>query len=205
MQQQLHIDGPASALRSFVLAHGVGAGMHTPFLNFFAEGLAERGVRVIRFEFPYMARFRETKKREPPDPQAVLEKAWLDVIASLGDKNLVIGGKSMGGRIASMVADRAGVRGLVCLGYPFHPVGKPEKLRVEHLQSLKTRALIVQGERDPFGHRDEVAGYNLSAAVRVAWIEDGDHDLKPRKSSGRTQEENWRAALDEMARFVDSF
>lgn len=203
MQPQLHIDGLASP-HNFVLAHGAGAGMHTPFLNFFADGLAERGIKVVRFEFPYMARFRETKRREPPDPQAVLEKAWLGVIASLGGANLVIGGKSMGGRIASMVADRAGVRGLVCLGYPFHPVGKPEKLRVEHLQTLRIPTLIVQGERDPFGNRDEVAGYNLSAAVRIAWIEDGDHDLKPRKSSGRTQEGNWQTALDEVGRFIES-
>jgi predicted alpha/beta-hydrolase family hydrolase len=199
-----HIDGPASSPRAVVLAHGAGAGMHTPFLDFFAEGLAARAVRVVRFEFPYMERIRQTGKREPPDSQRVLEKTWLDVIAALGGPGLVIGGKSMGGRIASMVADQAGVLGLVCLGYPFHAVGKPERLRVEHLHTLKTPALIVQGQRDPFGNRDEVAGYGLSPAVRVAWMEDGDHDLKPRKWAGRTQEENWRAALDEVARFIES-
>src|ERR1700683_2872759 len=112
-----------------------------------------------------------------------------------GTKKLVIGGKSMGGRIASLVADDAGVDGLVCLGFPFHPVGKPDKLRVEHLGKIKTPTLIVQGERDPFGSREEVAGYKLSAAVRIEWLVDGDHSFKPRKSSGRTEERNWETAL----------
>jgi uncharacterized protein len=204
MSSKLHIDGPPAAPRTLILAHGAGAGMHTPFMNFFAEALAERGIRVVRFEFPYMERFRQTGKRQPPDPQRVLEQAWLDVVAASGGPRVVIGGKSMGGRLASMVADQAGVAGLVCLGYPFHPVGKPERLRVEHLEALRTPALIVQGERDPFGSREEVAGYKLSSAIRVAWIADGDHDLKPRKSSGRTQQENWQTALDEVARFIES-
>jgi len=95
------------------------------------------------------------------------------VIAQLGAKNLVIGGKTMGGRIASMVADEAGVAGLICLGYPFHPVGKPERLRVEHLRGLKTPALIVQGDRDPFGSKSDVGAYGLSEAVQVHWLPDG--------------------------------
>ena len=122
----------------------------------------------------------------------------------LGHERLVIGGKSMGGRIASLVADEAGVAGLVCLGYPFHPVGKPDQLRVEHLQTIKTPTLIVQGERDPFGTREEVARYKLSKAVRVAWMTDGDHSFKPRKSSGRTERQNWEAALNEVAAFLEA-
>jgi len=100
--------------------------MDTPFLTFFANRLAERGIRVVRFEFPYMASFRKTGKRKPADREAVLRETWLRVIELVGRMNLVIGGKSMGGRIASLIADEAGIQGLVCLGYPFHPVGKPD-------------------------------------------------------------------------------
>ena len=102
----------------------------------------------------------------------------------------MIGGKSMGGWIDSTVADDAGVAGLVCLGYPFHPVGKPERLRIEHLRDLKTPALIVQGERDPFGSKSDVAAYELPETVQVHWLPDGDLGFEPRKASGRTEGEN---------------
>ena len=198
---ELLIDGPKRASHSIVLAHGAGAAMDTPFMNFFAEGLAEHGLRVVRFEFPYMAKRRTTGKGGPPDREPVLRETWLKVIEKLGD-GLIIGGKSMGGRIASLVADEAGVAGLVCLGYPFHPVGKSDRLRVEHLQTIKTPTLILQGERDPFGNRDEVAGYKLSRAARVYWLKDGDHSFKPRKSSGRTERQNWEEAQQELLRFI---
>src|SRR5476651_446073 len=120
--------------------------MDTPFMNFFATALADRGFRVVRFEFPYMAAKRITGKSKPPDRELVLRETWLKVIEKLGHEGLVIGGKSMGGRIASLVADAAGVAGLVCLGYPFHPVGKRDKVRVEHLRAIKTPTLIIQGE-----------------------------------------------------------
>jgi predicted alpha/beta-hydrolase family hydrolase len=106
-------------------------------------------------------------------------------------------------RAASMVADEAGVAGLVCLGYPFHPVGKADKLRVEHLKSIKAPTLIVQGERDAFGTREDVAGYKLSKSVRVAWMPDGDHSFRPRKLSGRTEEQNWEMAVEEITAFVE--
>src|SRR5262249_14451098 len=156
------------ASRTIALAHGAGAGMDSPFMEFFATGLARRGFRVVRFEFPYKAGERGTGKKKPPDREPVLRQTWLKVVAMLGPEGLVIGGKSMGGRIGSLVADDAGVAGLVCLGYPFHPVGKPEQLRVEHPRTIRTRTLILQGERDPFGSREEVAGYKLSPAVQVA-------------------------------------
>jgi predicted alpha/beta-hydrolase family hydrolase len=176
--------------------------MDTPFMDFFAKGLSKQGLRVVRFEFPYMASYRSTGKRKPTDRQDVLQTTWLRVVEMLGAKGLVIGGKSMGGRIASLIADEAGVAGLVCLGYPFHPVAKPDQLRVEHLRTIKTPTLILQGERDPFGSREEVAGYKLPRRIRVAWLKDGDHSFKPRKSSGRTGAENWQAALGEIERFV---
>lgn len=133
----LHPDGPTTAPVTIVLAHGAGAGMDTPFMTFFAEGLAAAGFRVVRFEFPYMAQRRQTGKQRPPDREPLLRQTWLSVIEQLGAKNLIIGGKSLGGRIASLVADEAGVSGLVCLGYPFHPVGKPERLPVQRAQRIE--------------------------------------------------------------------
>lgn len=195
-------NGPKNADKTVVLAHGAGASMDSEFMEFFAAGLAEQGLRVARFEFPYMIKRREDGKRRPPDRAPVLLETYLNIAAELGPENLIVGGKSMGGRIASMIADEAGVAGLVCLGYPFHPPGKPDKLRTEHLAELKTPALILQGERDPFGKRDEVAGYALSKAIKVDFLPDGDHDLKPRKASGRTREENWADVADRMAVFI---
>ena len=129
-------------------------------------------------------------------------ETWRRVIATVGGGRLVIGGKSMGGRIASMLADDVDAHGLVCLGYPFHPPGKPEKLRTAHLLGLQTPTLIVQGTRDPFGKREEVEGYGLSAAIRLVWLSDGDHSFKPRKSSGRTEEQNLGEAIAAISEFV---
>lgn len=195
-------DGPETAALTLALAHGAGAPMDSPAMAAFAEGLAARGLRVVRFEFPYMAARRDGGRRKPPDREPLLLEAWRGVIARLGPERLAIGGKSMGGRMASLLADEAGVRALVCLGYPFHPPGKPERLRTAHLEALRTPALIAQGTRDPFGRRDEVDGYRLSPAIRLHWAEDGDHDLKPRKASGRSQEQNWTEAMDAIAGFL---
>jgi predicted alpha/beta-hydrolase family hydrolase len=196
-------DGPEDAPVTLVLAHGAGAPMISPFLNTVSRGVAQGGLRVARFEFPYMHARRQGGRRGAPDRGPVLEEAWLEAIASLGGgARLVIGGKSLGGRIASMVADRAGVRGLVCLGYPFHPPGKPERLRTKHLEDLTTPALIVQGTRDIFGSRADVAGYRLSKAIRVTWIEDGDHSFKPRASSGRTESQNLAEAIARVCEFL---
>jgi len=198
----LLIDGPADAQRTIALAHGAGAPMDSPFMEAFAEGLAIGGFRVARFEFPYMAERRVTGKKRPPNPARILIETWMSVIEELGADNLVIGGKSMGGRIASMVADEAGVKGLACLGYPFHPPGKPEKLRVEHLQDLKTPALFLQGTRDTLGNFDEAGGYSLSSSIRFHWLEDGDHGFKPRKASGRTETQNWEEAISALSGFA---
>ena len=195
-------DGPTSAKWTLALAHGAGAGMDTSFMNAFAKGIAQASFRVARFEFPYMAARRESGRRGPPDREPVLRATWLKVVELLGAKRLIIGGKSMGGWIASMIAEEAGVAGLVCLGYPFHPVGKPDRLRVEHLRAISTPTLIVQGERDPFGDREEVARYELSGSITVRWAEDGDHNFKPRKSSGRTERQNWDWAIEEVLAFI---
>jgi len=197
-------DGPADAPRTIVLAHGAGAGMHAPFLAAFAAGLADFGLRVGRFNFPYMARSQRSGTPRPPDREPVLRAAWLQVVTTLGRRGLIIGGKSLGGRIASLIAAEAGVAGLVCLGYPFHPVGQPDRLRVAPLQSLTTPTLIVQGTRDPFGTRDEVAGYALPPVVRLHWLADGNHDFAPRRASGHTQQQHWAAAISAVAAFCEA-
>ena len=203
---RLLLDGPEDAPLTVVLAHGAGAPMDSPFMNAFAEGLAAAGLRVARFEFPYMQLRRETGGRRRPDCAPLLIDAWRAVIGRLGGAaDLVIGGKSLGGRIASMMADDEGARGLVCLGYPFHAPGRaasPERLT--HLATLKTPALIVQGARDVPGACAEVAGYGLSPAIRVAWIEDGDHSLKPRKSGGRPEAQNLAEGVEALVEFVGS-
>lgn len=186
-----------------VLAHGAGAPMDSEFMNAIAERLGDVDVEVVRFEFEYMAKRREDGRRRPPDRMPKLVARFEEVIAEAGPPSqLVIGGKSMGGRIASMIADQAGVAGLLCLGYPFHPPGKPERLRTDHLEALKTPALIVQGTRDPFGSRTEVAQYSLSPSIELAWIEDGDHSLKPRKKSGRSLSQNLDEAAGAAVRFI---
>jgi predicted alpha/beta-hydrolase family hydrolase len=197
------IDGPERAPNTLILAHGAGAPMDSPFLETIAKGLGERGIRVVRFEFPYMHARREGR-RPPPDRQPVLLDAWRRVIdAEGGGSSVAIGGKSLGGRMASLIADEVGARSLVCLGYPFHPPGKPERLRVAHLESIRTPTLIVQGTRDPLGSRDEIDGYALSAKIRVCWLEDGEHSFKPRVKSGRTEAQNLGAAVDAVAEFLD--
>jgi uncharacterized protein len=198
-------DGPAGAKDVLVLAHGAGGAMDTPFLNSVAGGVAACGIRVVRFEFPYMARRREEGKRGAPDREPILLDAWRSAIAELGGgERVVIGGKSLGGRMASLVADEVHARGLVCLGYPFHPPGNREKLRTKHLLALQTRTLIIQGERDPFGGRDEVAGYELSPKIRVEWMPDGDHSFRPRASSGTTEKGNLSAAIALVCQFVSN-
>lgn len=201
-------DGPARAPLTLVLAHGAGAPMDSPFMNAVASGIAKNGFRVLRFEFPYMRSRRDAGRKKPPDRGPVLEEAWREAIREAagkkGAKAVVIGGKSMGGRIASMVAEESGVAGLVCLGYPFHPPGQPKKLRVAHLEKLKTPALIVQGERDAFGTRDEISLYSLSRKIRISFLPDGDHSFKPRASSGRTEKQNLEEAVALVSEFLGS-
>ncbi len=197
------IDGPDGAAANLILAHGAGAGIDTPFFDTLSTALVEQGVRVIRFEFPYMSRRRATGKKLAPDRAPVLLDAYRAAVAAQRDaRPLYVGGKSMGGRIASMLADELGVAGLICFGYPFHPPGRPDRLRVAHLKTLATPALILQGTRDPFGGLDEVPGYGLSPAIRIEWLEDGDHGFYPRKSSGFSQVEHWHAAAERAASFI---
>ena len=178
--------------------------MDSPFLETMANGLAGKGIRVGRFEFPYMQKRRRGEGRRPPDRGPVLERAWTETLERFGNPaTLVIGGKSMGGRIASMIAAAAGVAGLVCLGYPFHPPGKPDRARTAHLADLRTPTLIVQGTRDPFGTPEEIAAYGLPSSIRVHYLEDGDHSFVPRRKSGRTIDRNLTEAIETVAAFVE--
>ncbi len=196
-------DGPSSAKVTLVLAHGAGAPMDSPFMQSMAEGLAERGIRVVRFEFPYMAARRSDGKRSAPNRMPVLEAAYRDVVAQLPKrKRLFVGGKSMGGRVAVHVADALGARGVVALGYPFHPPQQPDKLRLEPLRQLRSSCLIVQGTRDALGSRAEVESFALPAHFRVHWLEDGDHSFEPRKPSGRTVAQNMAEVMQAVASFV---
>lgn len=200
---ELLIDGPAEAARTLVLAHGAGAPMDSPFMATIARGLAGRELRVVRFEFPYMRRRGAGARGGPPDPTPVLLERWRAVIAALGGgAGLVIGGKSLGGRMASMLADETAVAGLVCLGYPFHPPGHSARARVAHLAELRTPTLIVQGTRDVLGLPEEIDGYRLSPRIRIVYLADGDHSFKPRASSGRTAEQNLATAVEAVATFV---
>ncbi|MGB5811248.1 MAG: alpha/beta family hydrolase [Polyangiales bacterium] len=197
-------DGPADAKMRLVLAHGAGAPMDSPFMDTLATAIAEHGVAVIRFEFEYMAKRRVDGKRRGPDRGPKLLAQFRDIVATLGDPSrLVVGGKSMGGRIASMVADDLGVAGVTCFGYPFHPPGKPDRLRTAHLEALRSPCLIVQGTRDRFGTPEEVDTYPLAPTISVTWVEDGDHSLKPRKKSGRTEAQNMAEAAASATRFID--
>ena len=196
---------PGSTALTLVLAHGAGGPMDSPFMKTIAEGVARAGIRVARFEFPYMRRRRETGKGGAPDSGPVLMQAWRNAVERFdGGSRLVIGGKSLGGRIASMIADQAGVRGLVCLGYPFHPPGKPDQTRTRHLEQLRTPALILQGTRDAFGKPADIARYKLSPAIRLDWLEDGDHSFKPRARSGRTEAGNLGEAIERISEFMRS-
>lgn len=203
-------DGPENADITFVFAHGAGAAMDSKFMERVAQGLGEKDIRVIRFEFPYMQKRRETGKKRPPDRTPKLLKAWREVIEDLGGADkLFIGGKSLGGRMATMVAQElesegTPLKGVCVTGYPFHPLGKSEAeyLRIDHLMKLKTPTLICQGARDSFGWWDEVVEYGLPDSIDFHWAEDGDHDLKPRVLSGRTMKENQMEAIDALAAWL---
>jgi len=201
LSQSLLVDGPKSP--RLILAHGAGAPMDSDFMAQMTTLLTDRGVGVVRFEFPYMAQRRHGGSKRPPNRQAELLEYWAKVIQCVGDSTqLFIGGKSMGGRMATMLADEQGVKGLVCLGYPFHPQGKPEKTRIEHLRNLATPALFVQGSRDALGSRDEVRDYELPKSITMNWLEDGNHDLKPRVKSGYNHEQHLMSAADSIAAFI---
>ncbi|WP_111656193.1 alpha/beta family hydrolase [Isoalcanivorax indicus] len=196
----------ASPRATLLLAHGAGAGQDSEAMIALTDALTAAGITVVRFEFPYMVRRRQDGRRRPPDRQPVLLAAFAAALAQVAadprcTRPLLVGGKSMGGRMATllMAGDEApaDVAGVVCFGYPFHPPGKPERLRLDHWPALTVPLLVCQGERDTFGSRAEVEGYAreglLPDAVRLLWLADANHDLTPRKASGLTRADHLQA------------
>ena len=203
----------AEPLACILLAHGAMAPMDSTFLETLSAALTGLGVCVRRFEFTYMAERRSGgKKRPPPRAERLVDEyraAVEQVKAKDGsDMPLIIGGKSLGGRVASMVADdmfaTGKVAGLACLGYPFHPPKKPDQLRTAHLAELACPALILQGERDPFGTPSEIDTYGIDPRINLHWIGDGDHDFGPRGRSGFTKKGNIEAAARAIRDFANS-
>ena len=210
MRSRFVVDGPKTAPVTLLLAHGAGGAMDSPAMAAIAGALAATGLRVARFEFGYMAARREGQRRPPPRAERLAPEYRAAVAELNATGPLVIGGKSMGGRVASMLADElydeGRIAGLLCLGYPFHPPGKPDQLRTEHLKRLRAPTLICQGTRDPFGARAEIESYSLPKTIEILWLEDGDHDLKPRKRiSGFSAADHLRtvgAAVGEWSRRI---
>ncbi len=203
--------GSSSAKTTILLAPGAGAPMTSPWMERVSALLAEAGVRARRFDFSYMTARLAGARRPPPKAEALIGEYEAAVAAALAetraDGQLLIGGKSLGGRVASLAAqtlfDAGQIAGLVCLGYPFHPPKQPEQLRTKHLKALTCPTLILQGERDPFGVPSDVAGYGLAPAIGVHWLTDGDHDLAPRKRSGASLEGNLAEAVRAIATFAE--
>ncbi|MDX1589220.1 MAG: alpha/beta family hydrolase [Oleiphilaceae bacterium] len=203
------VTGPDGPL--LVLAHGAGAPMDSGPMGELTEALNRAGIRVLRFEFPYMVKTRQDGRRRPPDRAPVLMDSWHQALelarGYLGaGERLFVGGKSMGGRMASHLLCGPGVAvdlaGGLCFGYPFHPPGKPGGWRTGHFPTLQRPLWIAQGERDPFGRRAEVSGLvELPDPVHIHWAHDADHDLVPAKRSGLTK----RHLLDQVAAAANAF
>ena len=196
-------DGPL-----FLFAHGAGASCQSEWMTNVAQLLAKQGIRVARFNFPYMQIRLQQGTRRPPDRAPKLVEFFSQLIIDC-KQPVFIGGKSMGGRIASMV-DALGdeqlnkiIKGVICMGYPFHPQDKPEKLRIEHLFNINSPLLICQGKRDKLGTEQEVMNYYLPLKINWCWLEDGDHDFKPRVKSGFKQQQHLFKASNSIAYFIN--
>ena len=196
-------NGPTDATLTVLLAHGAGAGMDTPFMNAIAEGLGTLGWKVKRFEFPYMEKSRERGKKSPPNSLPKLQEAFFAEINACAGP-VVLAGKSMGGRVATTVLESSTAIGCVALGYPFHPPGKPASLRIEHLQSIQKPFLVLQGERDPFGKKEEFPNDWLPNGAELHWIPDGEHSFKARKKSEATTEGNLQLAVQHIHHLAPS-
>ena len=195
-----------------VLAHGAGADMDHEFMETITSHLNLHRINVIRFNFPYMEKRAEDGKRRPPDRMPKLIDCYLNLLSAIDTQlPLFISGKSMGGRVAATLMNESivgsvfpQINGGICLGYPFHPQKQPEKLRLEPLQVNQKKLLIVQGERDALGNKDEIAHYDISTLCQVLFLPDGDHNLKPRVKSGFTPQQHIKTTIQAIVRFIDA-
>ncbi len=198
-----HVETVENAIATIIFAHGAGANMHSDFIEDVSKQFLDLQLNVVRFNFPYMTQRGIDGKRRPPNKMDVLKESFQQVIDAVDARLPVfIGGKSMGSRVAAMLSEQEVVRGVFCLGYPFHPQKKPEKLRLEPLQEGDTPTLIIQGSRDALGNRDEIKEYLLGPNVEVVFVEDGDHDLKPRVKSGFTHQGHKQQAVNLIKAFI---
>lgn len=193
-----------------LLAHGAGAPMDSDFMNELSGYIEQSDIAVIRFEFPYMHERRLTGKKRPPDRAPKLLQCFREAIILVKqrfpDVPLFIGGKSMGGRMASMISaepqTKEHIKGCACFGYPYHAPGKPEKVRNEHFAELCVPLIVLQGDRDAFGTKSEIESYAVFDSVQHEWLLDGNHDFKPRKAAGITQQENIQRAAHKTADWI---
>ncbi|MEP4891623.1 MAG: alpha/beta family hydrolase [Aliiglaciecola sp.] len=206
---KLLIDSPEKPFARFIFAHGAGANKHSDFMQQIATLLCQGGVEVVRFDFPYMLRAAEKNKRQPPDRANILLQDFTEIVDGADTKlPLFVGGKSMGGRMASMLESESegkgveAIKGVICLGYPFHPPGKPEKLRTAHLYDARLPILIIQGERDTFGNRSQVESYQLPNNIDIQFLAAADHSFVPLKSTGIGPDEHIRSAVHRMIKFM---
>jgi len=207
-----------NAKAQVIFAHGAGANMSHEFMDEISLLLNGAGINVLRFNFPFMDKRTLTGIKYPPDRMPKLLVCYEDVIGYVvkqlasNELPLFIGGKSMGSRVAAALT--AGpdelaphllnkISGVFCLGYPFHPAKKPDKLRLEPLVNANKPVLIVQGDRDTLGNKAEIIGYQLAEHCQCIFLEDGDHSLKPRVKSGFTQREHMNTAVEEIVLFID--
>lgn len=199
-------EGAVDAPVRILLAHGAGAGMEHTFLAELSRLLAGPEIEVVRFNFPYMTKRAQDGKRRPPDRQPLLLEHWRQMVREFAHPRLFLAGKSMGGRMAAELyhdgGDAMNAAGLLILGYPFHPPAKPDRWRGDVLKQIKVPTLLLQGERDTFGSRAELAEFPFSPNVSVHWLTDGDHGFKPRKVSGVSEQENMQYAADTIKYFV---
>ncbi|MEE4010709.1 alpha/beta family hydrolase [Roseibium sp. FZY0029] len=201
------------AVATLLLAHGAGAAMDSAFMNKLSAALAREGIAAARFEFAYMAGRRTGGPKKPPpraDKLIAEFQTALQSVLGQSDGPLLIGGKSMGGRVAAMLAGGGSlpgrVKGVACFGYPFHPTGKAEaEWRLLPLQDAKRPVLVLQGDRDPFGSKAELDEVTLPAHVSLSYLEDGNHDFGPRGKSPATLDGNITLAAEAVRAFVDGF
>lgn len=194
-----------------ILAHGAGAPADSDFMLELAQALERNGISVVRFEFPYMQKRRSDGRKRPPDRQPKLLECFSEVVKQVRQaiperSRVLVGGKSMGGRMASVLASSgADVDGVVAFGYPFHPPGRPDKWRTEHFNDLECPMLIVQGTRDPFGKAEEfVSLTDAWPAVRLHWLEGGNHDFQPLARQQSSQSELIAEAARQAAGFAQT-